>query len=84
MVPPPRGTSSGLVSPEEEYEEEVEDMMRGRWSWGWGWGGSTQTATSGELQHAQVGSREALHSEPANAQTQNVTRVQDVQTLSTQ
>lgn len=30
MVPPPRGTSSGLVSPEEEHEEEVEDMMRGR------------------------------------------------------
>lgn len=30
MVPPPRGTSSGLVSPEEEYEDEVEDMARNR------------------------------------------------------
>ena len=29
MVPPPRGASSGLVSPEEEHEEEVEDMVRG-------------------------------------------------------
>ena len=29
MVPPPRGASSGLVSPEEEHEEEVEDMLRG-------------------------------------------------------
>lgn len=28
MVPPPRGTSSGLVSPEEEYEEEVEDILK--------------------------------------------------------
>ena len=29
MVPPPRGASSGLVSPEEEHEEEVEDMVLG-------------------------------------------------------
>lgn len=27
MVPPPRGMSSGLVSPDEEYEDEVEDMI---------------------------------------------------------
>lgn len=38
MVPPPRGTSSGLVSPEEEQEEELEDMMKGRRSRG----GSTE------------------------------------------
>jgi hypothetical protein len=34
MVPPPRGTSSGLVSPEEEQEEEFEDIMTGRKSKG--------------------------------------------------
>lgn len=65
-MPPPRGTSSGLVSPEEEKEEEVEDMMRDWRSW---WMQELDTTTSGEL-HAPWDPKElALYFEPATTWT---------------
>lgn len=40
MVPPPRGASSGLVSPEEEQEDDdMVEMAKCRLGWvGWGLG----------------------------------------------
>lgn len=66
MVPPPRGTSSGLVSPEEQEEEEVEDIMRDKRCWGMQ---ELNTTTSGEL-HAPWDPEElALYFEPATTWT---------------